>query len=52
MSPLLKVANIAITHLPLALCTQNKQNFRGHENSWGLIIYKKSLAVVVLEKSA
>ena len=51
MSPLLKVANIAITHLPLGLCLQNQQNFRGRENSWGLLIYKKSVAVVVLEKS-
>ena len=48
MSPLLKVANITITHLPLGLC---QQNFRGRENSWGLLIHKKSVAVVVLEKS-
>ena len=41
MSPLLKVANIAITHLPLGLCPQNQQNFRGRENSRGLLIYKK-----------
>ena len=40
MSPLLKVAYIAITHLPLGLCQQNQQNFRGRENSWGLFIYK------------
>ena len=38
MSPLLKVAKIAIT-------------FRGRENSLGQLIYKKSVAVVVLEKS-
>ena len=43
MSPLLKVAKIAITHLSLGL---------SHENSLGQLIYKKSVAVVVLEKSA
>ena len=47
MSPLLKLADIAITHLPLGLPPQNQQNFQGRENSWGLLIYKKSVAVVV-----
>ena len=51
MSPLLKVVNIAIIHLLLGLSPQNKQNFRGHENSLGQLIYKKSVAVVFLEKS-
>ena len=52
MSPLLKVAKMAITHLPLGPSPQNQQNFQGHENSLGQLIYKKSVAVVVLEKSA
>ena len=52
MSPLLEVANIAITHLPLGLSPQNQQNFQGRENSLGQLIHKKSVAVVVLEKSA
>ena len=52
MSPLLKVANIAITQLSLGLGQQNQQNFQGHENSLGQLIDKKSVAVVVLEKSA
>ena len=43
MSPLLKVANIAIAHLPLGLCPQSQQNFRGRENSRGLLIYEKNL---------
>ena len=51
MSPLLKVANIDITHLTLGQSSQNQQNFRGHKNSLGQLIYKKSVAVVVLEKS-
>ena len=50
MSPLLKVAKIAITHLSLGLSPQNPKNFQGHENSLGQLIYKKSVAV--LEKSA
>ena len=52
MSSLLKVANIAITHLSLGLCQQNQQNFQGQENSLGQLIDKKSVTVVVLEKSA
>ena len=44
MSPLLKVAKIAITRLSLGLSPQNQQNFQ--------IIDKISLAVVVLEKPA
>ena len=51
MSPLLKVANIAITHISLGLSPQNQQNFQGHENSLGQLIDKKFEAVVVLEKS-
>ena len=35
MSPLLKVAKIAITRLFLGLSQQNQQNFQGHENSLG-----------------
>ena len=38
MSPLLKVAKIAITHLSLGLSPQNP---KGHENSLGQLIYKK-----------
>ena len=34
MSLLLKVANIAITRLPLGLSPQNQQNFRGREIHW------------------
>ena len=34
MSPLLKVAKIAITHLSLCL-SQNQQNFQARENSLG-----------------
>ena len=48
MSPLLKVAKIAITHLSLGHKTPPK-NFQGRENSLGQLIYKKS--VVVLEKT-
>ena len=51
MSPLLKVAKIVITRLSLRLSPQNQQNFQGHENSLGQLIDRKSLAVVVLEKS-
>ena len=35
MSPLPKVANIAITRLSLGLRPQNQQNFQGYENSLG-----------------
>ena len=52
MSPLLKVAKIAITHLSLGLSQKNQKIFQGHENSLGQLIYRKSVAVVVLEKSA
>ena len=52
MSPLLKVAKIAITHLSLGLSPQNQKKFQGHENSLGQLIYKTSVAVAVLEKSA
>ena len=48
MSPLLKVANIAIPCLSLGLSPQNQQNFQGYENSLGQLIDKKSLAVGVL----
>ena len=51
MSPLLKIDKIAITHLSLGLSPQKKK-FQGHENSLGQLIYKKSVAVAVLEKSA
>ena len=51
MSPVLKLAKIAITHLSLGLSPQNQKNFQGHENSLGQLIYKKSVAVAVLEKS-
>ena len=51
MSPLLKVAMIAITHLSLGLSKKKQKFFQGHENSLGQLIYKKSVAVVVLEKS-
>ena len=51
MSPLLKVAKITITHLSLGLSPQNPQKFQGHENSLGQLIYKKSVAAAVLEKS-
>ena len=51
MSPLLKVAKIAITHLSLVLSSQNQKN-QGYENSLGQLIYQKSVAVAVLEKSA
>ena len=51
MSPLLQVAMIAITHLSLGLSPSNQKNFQGHENSLGQLIYKKSVAAVVLEKS-
>ena len=50
MSPLLKVAKIAITHLSLGLSPQNQKKFQGHENSLGQLIYKKSVAVAVLGK--
>ena len=52
MSPLPKVAKIAITRLFLGLSSENQQNFQGRENSLGQSIDKKSLYVVVLEKSA
>ena len=54
MSPVLKVAKIAITHLSLGLSPQNKKTkkIQGHENSLGKLIYKKSVAVAVLEKFA
>ena len=52
MSPLLNVAKIAITHLSLGLSPQNQQTFQGPENSFRQLIDKKSVAVVVLEKSA
>ena len=52
LSPLLKVDKIDITRLSLGLSPQNQQNFQGCENSLGQLIDKKSLAVVVLEKSA
>ena len=42
---------MAITLLPLGLSPQNQQNFQGLENSLGQLIYKKSVALVVLEKS-
>ena len=51
MSPLLKVSKIAITQLSLGLSQQNQKKFQGHENSLGQLIDKKSVAVVVLEKS-
>ena len=52
MSPLLKVAKIAITHLSLGLSPRNpKKNFQGNKNSLRQLIDKKSVAVVVLEKS-
>ena len=35
MSPLLKVAKIAITHLSLGLSPQNQKNVQGHKNSLG-----------------
>ena len=35
MSPLLKVAKIAITHLSSGLSPQNPKNFQGRENSLG-----------------
>ena len=50
MSPLLKVAKIAITHLSLGLSPQNQRNFQGCENSLRQLIDKKSVAVAVLEK--
>ena len=50
MSPLLKVAKIAITHLPLGLNPQNQKKIEGRENSLEQLIDKKSLVVVVLEK--
>ena len=52
MSALLKVAKIAITHLALGLSPQNQNNVQGCENLLGRFIYKISVAVVVLEKSA
>ena len=52
MSHLLKIDKIAITHLSLGLSPQNKKKFQGHENSLGQLIYIKSVAVAVLEKSA
>ena len=50
MSPLLQVAKIAFTHFRPKSINQNF--FQGRENSLGQLIYKKSVAVVVLEKSA
>ena len=52
MSPLLKVAKIAISRSSLGLSAQNQKKIQGHENSLGQLIYKKSVAVAVLEKSA
>ena len=52
MSPLLKVAKMAIIHLSLDLSPQNQKKFQGHEKSIGQLIFKKSVAVAVLEKSA
>ena len=52
MRALLKVAKIAISRLSVGLNPQNQKNFQGHENSLGQLNYKKSVAVVVLEKSA
>ena len=52
MSPLLKVAKIAITHLSLGLSPQNPKKFQVHENSLGQLIYKKTVTVTVLEKSS
>ena len=49
MSPLLQVAKIAITHLSLGHKT--KKNFLRASKFIGTI-YEKSVAVVVLEKSA
>ena len=40
MSPLLKVAKMAITPLPLGLSLQKQQNFQGRENSLGQLIYR------------
>ena len=51
MSPLLKVGEIAITHLTLGLSPQNQKNFQGQENSLRQLIDKKSVAVAILEKS-
>ena len=53
MRALLKVAKIAITHLSVGLSPQNPpKKFQRYENSLGQLIYKKSVGVVVLEKSA
>ena len=52
ISPLLKVAKTAITHSSLGLSPQNQKKFEACENSLGQLIDKKSLAIVVLEKSA
>ena len=52
MSPVLKVAKIAITHSSLGLSPQNQKKFQGYENSLRQLIYKKSVPVAVLEKSA
>ena len=51
MNSLLKVAKSAIAGLALGLSPQNQQNFQGCVNSMEQLIVKKSLAVVVLEKS-
>ena len=40
MSPLIKVAKTAITHLSLGLSPQNQKKFQGHENSLGQLIHK------------
>ena len=45
MSPLLKVAKIAITCLSLGLSPQNQQNFQGCEKSLGQLIDKEIFAL-------
>ena len=49
MTLILKVAKIAIAHLSLGLSPQNPKKFQVHENSLGQLVYKKSVAVAVLE---
>ena len=46
-----KVAEQHISRKTLTASPQNSKNFQGHENSLGQLIYKKSVAVAVLEKS-
>ena len=46
------VMSPVLTPLSLGLSPQNQKKFQGHENSLGQLIYKKSVAVAVLEKSA